>query len=106
VHPHTFGVPPPPHVVPAAQVLPQPTVRMVPQLSAAETGPQFFPSLAQNWLSLSAVQPQVFATPPPAHDCGAVHDPQLATVRRVLQLSKAVTLPQLAPLAEQKAASD
>jgi hypothetical protein len=58
VQPHTFGVPPPPHVSgmvhePQPIILPQPS----PTLS------QFFPSC---W-HVFAVHPHTFETPPPPH---------------------------------------
>jgi hypothetical protein len=77
--------------------------RVVPQLSAAVTLPQFFPSRVQNAVSPSYVQPHTFAAPPPAQVCGAVHTPQLA-VRDAPQLSLEVTLPQFLPSPAQNAA--
>jgi hypothetical protein len=78
-------------------------VRVVPQLSAAVTLPQFFPSREQNTGSVSAVQPHTLATDgvAPPHVCGAVHVPQFTAVRVVPQLSAAVTLPQFLPRREQ-----
>jgi hypothetical protein len=81
------------------------TVRLLPQLSVPVTLPQLFPSRVQNTASVSAVQPQTFAAPPPAHVCGAVHAPHEATVRDVPQLSAAVTAPQFFPSRVQNAVS-
>jgi hypothetical protein len=96
--PHTFTVPPPPQVCGAVQV-PQLTVRIVPQLSAPATCPQFLPIRVQKAAFVSAMQfgPHTFITLPPPHVCGAVHVPQLATVRIAPQLSGPVKLPQLLP---------
>jgi hypothetical protein len=80
------------------------TVRLVPQLSAAVTFPQFLPSRAQNAVSVSAVQPQTLVVTPP-QVCGAVQVPHDDTVRELLQLSLAVMLPQFLPSREQNAAS-
>jgi hypothetical protein len=84
------------------------TVRIAPQLSAAVTLPQFFPTRAQKAGFASATQlgPQTLATPPPMQDCGAVHVPQLATVRIMPQLSVPVNMPQLLPRREQKVVFD
>jgi hypothetical protein len=67
VQPHTFVVPPPPHVTPVPEQVPQFVVRDTPQLSVAVKLPQFLPRRVQNVVSLSAVQPHTFAAPPPAH---------------------------------------
>jgi hypothetical protein len=106
VQPHTLPVPPPPHVTPVPLQVPQDvTVRLVPQLSAAVTLPQFLPSREQNAASPSYVQPHTFAVPPPAHVCGDAHVPHGVTVRLVPQLSAAVTLPQFFPSRVQNGAS-
>jgi hypothetical protein len=63
------------------------------------------PSATQNAASLSGVQPQMLAVPPPPHVCGRVHAPHDATVRGALQLSVLVRLPQAAPLRVQNVAS-
>jgi hypothetical protein len=78
------------------QVPHEATVRLVPQLSAAVTLPQFFPSRVQNAASLSAVHPHTLPVPPPPHVWGNVHVPQ-SVVRDVPQLSAAVRLPQFFP---------
>jgi hypothetical protein len=97
VQPHTFAVPPPPHVTPVPLHVPHPTVLLVPQLSAAVTLPQFFPSRLQNVVSPSYVQPHTFAVPPPPHVTPVpLHVPH-PTVLLVPQLSGAVTLPQFFP---------
>jgi hypothetical protein len=93
-----------PHVAGAVHAPHDATVRVAPQLSAAVTPPQFLASLVQNAVLSSAVQPHRFAVPPPPQALGAAHVPQV-TVRAVLQLSGAVTLPQFLPLREQNAAS-
>jgi hypothetical protein len=106
VHPHTFAVPPPPHVAPVpAQVPHDATVRVEPQLSSPVTFPQFLPRRAQNAASLSAAHPHTFAVPPPPQVAGAVHAPHEPTARLAPQLSLAVTLPQLFPRRVQNAAS-
>jgi hypothetical protein len=66
VHPHTFAVPPPPHVCGSVHV-PQLAVRGASQWSVFVTVPQFFPSRVQKAASLSAVQPQTLGAPPPPH---------------------------------------
>jgi hypothetical protein len=148
--PHTLAVPPPAHVAGEVHVPHEATVRETLQLSAAVTLPQFLLRRVQNAASVSAVQPQTLAVPPPAQVLGEVQAPQLrvppqasliepqflpwavhvvlvqpqtlavpppaqvlgevhvpheATVREVLQLSLAVTLPQLLPRRVQNAAS-
>src|SRR5207244_1908772 len=50
------------------------------------------------------VQPQTLAVPPPPQVCGAVHVPH-ETVRGWLQLSSAVTPPQVLPSRRQNATS-
>lgn len=104
VQPHTFAVPPPMHVCGAVQV-PQLAVRAMPQLSVPLSEPQFFPWREQKTPSLSLVQPHTLGVPPSPHASGAVHVPQLATVRMVAQLSLAVTEPQSRPSRVQKAGS-
>jgi hypothetical protein len=84
VHPHTFGVPPPPHVCgdvhdPQGIVPPQPS-GTVPQLSPAGH-------------DRAGVHPHTFGVPPPPHVCGDVHDPPQASVPP--QPSEMV--PQLSP---------
>jgi hypothetical protein len=105
-HAHTFAVPPPAHVCGIVHVPQLATVRIVPQLSAAITCPQFLPRRVQNAAFVSAAQPHTLAVPPPAHVCGIVHVPQLATVRIVPQLSAAITCPQFLPRRVQNAAFD
>jgi hypothetical protein len=65
VHPHTFGVPPPPHVDGAAHA---PQSRAPPHESVIVP---HFPVQSQ-----TGVHPQTFETPPPPHVSGAVHPPQ------------------------------
>src|SRR5437773_705298 len=68
--PQTLAVPPPPHVEGDAQLPPELTVRLLPQLSVPVTLPQFFPRREQKAPSDSGVQvlpPQTLATPPPPH---------------------------------------
>jgi hypothetical protein len=74
VQPHTFTVPPPPHVTPVPEHVPQPAVRATPQLSLAETVPQFLPRREQNAVSFSGMQPHTFGVTAP-HVWGAVHVP-------------------------------
>jgi hypothetical protein len=106
VQPQTLAAPPPPQVTPVPLHAPhEATVRFAPQLSDAVTLPQFLPSLLQNATSVSAVQPQTLAAPPPPHAWGAVHVPHDATARGAPQLSFAVTLPQFFPRRAQNAVS-
>jgi hypothetical protein len=97
-----------PHTLPvlqtsgAVQAPHETTVRLVPQLSAAVTLPQFLPSRLQNAVFVSAEQPQTFVA---LHVAGGVHVPQTATVREAPQLSFAVTLPHALPSRVQKVAS-
>jgi hypothetical protein len=102
VHPQRLAVPPVPQPL-GVEHVPQVTVRAVPQLSAAVTDPQFFPSREQNAASLSLVHPHTFARPPPAHVLGDEHVPQSATVRMVPQLSAPVKPPQFLPSLRQNA---
>jgi hypothetical protein len=106
VQPQTLGVPPPPQLCGAVHAPPQLTVRELPQLLGAVTLPQFFPSLVQNTASVSGVQPQRLAVPPPPQVCGGVHDPHDATERPVPQLSVPITGPQLLPRRVQNELSD
>jgi hypothetical protein len=97
-----------PHTLPALQTSgavhdPQEaTVRLVPQLSAAVTLPQFLPSRLQNAVFVSGEHAHAFVA---LHVAGGVHVPHSATVRDAPQLSFAVTLPQVLPSRVQKAAS-
>ena len=102
VQPQTFAFPLPPQVWGEVHA-PQLAVRTRPQLSLPVTEPQLAPDLAQNAASGSEIQPQTFAVPPPAHVCGELHPPH-DVVRGRPQLSVAVTVPQVAPWAAQKAA--
>ena len=78
-HPHTPGVPPPPHVTPVPlHGVPKPqseTVRAPPQLSVVSNCPQFLPASLHSTSSVFGVHPHWLGTPPPAHVCGAVHVP-------------------------------
>ena len=85
VQPQMLGVPAPPQVSGAVHE-PHDTVRDTPQLSAAETKPQFLPRRAQSSVSLSGVQPQMLGVPPPPQVSGGAHSPQL-TGRETPQLS-------------------
>jgi hypothetical protein len=76
--------------------VPQFTVRLTLQLSFAVTPLQVLPSRAQNVASVSPVQPQTFAVPPPPQVLGEVQAPQL-TDRPTPQLSVPVTVPQFLP---------
>jgi hypothetical protein len=82
VHPHCFGVPPPPHVTPVPEQVPQlETVRVAPQRSAVVMEPQEAPSSAHSAWSLSGVHPHTFATAgtPPPHVCPVpLHPPQFS----------------------------
>lgn len=90
---------------PQAQAPPQLTVRAVPQLSGAETEPQFFPRRVQKAELFSATQmhwplaSQVSAG-------GVVHEPHEVTVRIAPQLSLAVNGPHARESREQKVPSD
>jgi hypothetical protein len=58
------------------------TVRVVPQLSAAVTPPQFFPRRVQKAVSSSCVQPHTLGVPPPLQATPVpVHVPHEVTVR-------------------------
>jgi hypothetical protein len=61
VQPHTFAVPPPPHVLGNVH---EPQLGVPPQPS--EIVPQFLPCAAH----VVGVQPHTFAVPPPPHVCG------------------------------------
>ncbi len=100
--PHTFGVPAPAQVWGPVQRPHEATVREVPQLSAAVTDPQFFPSREQNVGSLSGTQAHTLV---PLQVCGNVHAPHEATVREVPQLSASVREPQFFPSREQNVGS-
>jgi hypothetical protein len=82
------------------------TVREMPQLSLAVTLPQVLPRRVQKAGLVSFVHPHTLTVLPPPHVCGAVHVPQLFTVRIVPQLSAAVTLPQFLDRRVQNAAFD
>jgi hypothetical protein len=106
--PQTLAVPLPPHVLGAVQPAPKlqsATVRLVPQLSAAVTPPQFFPSLLQNAGFVSLEHAQTFGVPLPPHVWGDVHVPHETTVRLAPQLSVPVTPPQVFPSRMQNAES-
>jgi hypothetical protein len=94
VQPHT---PPAPQTCGETHEPHEATVRLVPQLSAAVTLPQFFPRREQNAVSVSGVQ----HTLPALHTCCPVQLPHEPTVRLAPQLSGAVTLPQSLPRREQ-----
>ena len=69
---------------------PQPTVRRVPQLSAAVMDPQSLPSMRQRAVSLAGVQtpwPQTFGVPPPPQLKGLLHCPQLMMLPQVSDIS-------------------
>jgi hypothetical protein len=73
------------------------TVREVPQLSGAVSGPQATTLVLQNAAFDSEVQPQWPGEPPPPQVSDALQIPQLATVRVLLQLSVPVAPPQRIP---------
>jgi hypothetical protein len=77
-------------------------LRVAPQLSAAVTEPQFFPSREQNARFVSGVHMQTFA---PLQVSVPEQVPQVA-VRATPQLSLALTEPQFLPSREQKVVSD
>ena len=79
--PQTLAVPAPPQVCVEGHVPQELTVRGLLQLSVPMTWPQFLPTLVQNAVSLSAVQPHTFAVPPPPQVCGELHMPHEATMR-------------------------
>jgi hypothetical protein len=101
--PHTFAEPAPPQVAGLVQAPHATLVRVEPQLSAAVTEPQFFPSREQNVVSDSGVQTQTFD---PLQVSVPEHVPHPTPVRVVPQLSAAVTEPQFFPSREQKVVSD
>src|SRR5438128_1510522 len=86
--PHTFAVVKPQESGPA-QVPQEDTVRLVPQLSAAVTDPQFLALRVQNAPFASGAQPQTpaMAGMPAPQLCGAVQVPQ-EIVRGTPQLSR------------------
>ena len=85
---------------------PQEGVLLVPQLSASVGVPQVSEAAAQRAPSLSAVQPQAFATPPPPQVTPVPEQLPQETVREAPQLSEAVSAPQFAPFAAQRLADD
>jgi hypothetical protein len=103
-HPHWFGVLAP-HVSGMAHMPQLATVRTVPQLSGAVTGPQLFPRRTQKAASVSGAQPHWFGVLAP-HVCGGVHEPQVVIVRLTPQWSVATIPLQFFPSAEQRAVSD
>jgi hypothetical protein len=107
VHPHAFGVPPPPHVTPVPVHAPhEATVRAAPQLSAPDQLPQALPSREQNVGLSSGVQPHTFGVPPPPQVTPVpLHVPHEATVRAAPQLSVPDQAPQALPNRLQKVAS-
>src|SRR5262249_34943568 len=64
IQPQTPGVPPPPQVCPVRHLPQSSTVRVPPQLSGSEAGPQNFPSRAQK-----AESDSVLLVPTPLHKC-------------------------------------
>jgi hypothetical protein len=105
VHPQTLTDPLPPHDWPVPVQPPQSGVRAVPQRSVAEIAPHCAPLFAQSAASDSGVQPHWFGVlPPPQVTPVPEHVPQLGE-REAPQLSVAVSVPQLAPCAEQSVAS-
>ncbi len=73
-----------------------PHVSVTPQLSSTPQAPTPGQTLG--------VQPHALGVPPPPHVSGAVHEPQLGTVRAVPQLSGLVTAPHASARRRQKAA--
>jgi hypothetical protein len=108
VHPHTFAAPPPPQVVPGVGHPPQvATVRALPHVSVPLTLPHDAPRRLQNAQSGSTAQPHTFGLPPPPQVSPVpLHEPQLATVRDLPQLSTAVFAPHTAPVRAHSCASD
>jgi hypothetical protein len=106
MQPHTFAIPPPPHVCGGAQVPQLGTVRATLQSSVPVTLPQFFWRREQNMVFVSPVQPHTLGVPPPPQVCGGAHVPQLETVRAAPQLSLSVTMPQFFTTRLQKSGSD
>jgi hypothetical protein len=104
--PHTFEVPPPPHVTPVPEHAPHElTVLLAPHLSVADMPPQFLPSRVQISVSVS-VQPHTFAVPPPPQVTPVPeHVPHELTVLVAPHLSVAATPPQFLPSRVQSAAS-
>ena len=89
---------------PQAGHAPQLALRCCPQLSVPLAVPQLTPRFEQNAASPSYAQPHALGVPPPPQVSGLMHEPQLM-VRDVPQLSVALTFPQLAFAAAQKALS-
>jgi hypothetical protein len=91
VHPHRFGVPPPPHDLPAGHmpqsiVLPHPS-DTIPQSAFCDA------QLAGTHAS-TPPPPHTFGTPPPPHVSGAVHVPQFNVLPH-----PSTMLPHVAPCA-------
>jgi len=99
--PHTFDVPPPPHVSGDVQLPHELTVRVVPQLSVPVTVPQFLPSRVQNCALLSDVQVEPQG---PASDQTTPHGQPLAPGAQLAKPAQLAQLPllqtQLCPFRE------
>jgi hypothetical protein len=93
--PQTLATPAPPQVSAPEQV-PQLTVRDASQLSKAVTLSQSLPRRVQKALSVSAVQPQRLAWPPPPQVAGASQPPHSSVPPQ-----PSPTLPHCAPAAWQ-----
>jgi hypothetical protein len=106
--PHTLATPPPMQVIGDGHVPQLVAVRIAPQLSVPVKDPQLLPSREQKVASDSGVHmlPQTPTVPPPPHVAGAVHVPQLATLRIAPQLSCAITPPHVLPRRPHRAGSD
>ncbi len=89
--PHWLGRPPPPQVVPAAQV---PHIKRPPQPSL--TGPQFAPADAQVRGTHAPAPPQRPGMPPPPQVCGATQVPHIRSPPH-----PSLTGPQSAPASAQ-----
>jgi len=106
VHPHTPGVPPPPHVTPVPlHGVPNPQsamLRVPPQLSVVLNGPQFLPASLHNTASVFGVQPHTPGVPPPPHVTPVpLQVPHDAMLRRVPQLSVVLNGSQFRPAVAQ-----
>jgi len=109
LHPHTLLTPPPPHVTPVPlHGMPKPqsaTFREPPQLSVADTFPQFLPRRWQNARSVSGVHPHTPVVPPPPQvtpvPLHGVPKPQSAIERAPPQLSVVLYGPQFLPASAQ-----
>lgn len=105
LQPQVRGVVPPPQVWGLVQVPQLATDRTTLQRSVTVTGPQLALRVEHKAASVSPVQPQTLAVPPPPHVRSPPQVVDLVTVLLTPQLSGAVTTPQFFPSRSKKAAS-